>query len=549
MGFSKTVLKFPHQNQRGSQVFHYDLRSFLNTSALFHAILQRMTHIARSSLIIAIFFGIDKVLALLRQIIIARTFGLSPELDAFNAANNLPDMLYAMISGGALAIALIPVLSEYLERDGRKAVWDIFSRVLNLSFLVTAGLAVVIALFAGPLVRWELGIAPGFNDQQQVLVTNLMRLNLIATLIFSLSGMVMAGLQTNQHFLLPALAPALYNFGQIFGAGVLAPETPLSFGPVTLPAFGLGIHGLLYGVILGAVLHLGIQIPGLLRFKFHWSPKINLRHPGVLKVLMLMGPRLFTMLFMQLIFIARDNLASRLEQGAVTALTYGWFIMQVPETLIGTAIATAMLPSISEYIARGEADKFRDAINRAIKTILALTIPAAVLLAVSIRPLVQIAFNFSPQDTELVVWATRAFLLGLAGHSVFEIAARAFYAQQNAVVPVLTSGYRFVVYLILALLLFRPLGAAGIGIADSVAITTEAGILFYLLNRRYPGVLRIGWTLPRVLVGTLGGGLAVYLLIQFVSLPILPLTMGALVLGVGVVLPFAWPEVKSLVRL
>ena len=508
-----------------------------------------MTRIARSTLILVIFFAIDKVLGLGRQVLVARMFGLSPDLDAFNAANNVPDLLFATISGGALAIAFIPVLSEYMQSGGKPAAWDLFSRIANLAFLVTAGMAVLVAVFAEPLVRAKLGIAPGFNTAQQNLVIQLMRLNLIATLIFSISGLVMAGLQANQHFLLPAMAPALYNLGQIIGVTVLAPKVGLHLGPLRLPGFGLGIQGLVYGVILGAVLHLGIQIPGLLRHQFHWAPAINLRNAGVVKVLRLMGPRLLTMLFIQLIFLARDNLASRLGAGAVTALTYGWFIMQVPETLIGTTIATAMLPSLSEYMARGERDVFRQSLTRAIKTITALAIPASALLAVGIRPLIQFAFHFDAAGTELVVWATRAYLLGVIGQALYEVTARAFYAQQNARIPVMTSGLRFVLFIAGAVILYTRLGPIGIALADTLAISVELILHLFLLNRRFPGLLNVGWTLPRVVAGAAGSALVAYLAIRYLQAPILPLTLGALAVGAVAMLPFAWPEVKGLVRL
>ena len=117
-----------------------------------------------------------------------------------------------------------------------------------------------------------------------------MRLNLIATLIFSISGLVMGGLQANQHFFLPALAPMLYNLGQIFGAIILSPEKPYVIAGFQLPAFGMGVYGLVYGVILGALLHLGIQIPGLLKYQFRWTPKIGLNNPDVRRVLKIMAP-------------------------------------------------------------------------------------------------------------------------------------------------------------------------------------------------------------------------------------------------------------------
>ena len=137
-----------------------------------------MTHISRSALIIAIFIALEKLLGFVRQLIIARQFGLSSELDAFNAANNLPDLIFALVSGGALAIALIPVLSEYLESKGRPVMWDLFSRIANLVFLVTAGLSVVVAIFADQFVSYRLGVVPGFDPAQQGLVADLMRLNL-----------------------------------------------------------------------------------------------------------------------------------------------------------------------------------------------------------------------------------------------------------------------------------------------------------------------------------------------------------------------------------
>ena len=198
-----------------------------------------MKHIARSTLIIAVFFGLEKALGFVRNIMISRTFADSPELlDVFNAANNIPDMLFALISGGALAMALIPVLSEYLETKSRPAAWDLFSRIANLVFLVTLGLSILIAIFADQLVSANLGIAPGFQTEQQAMVADLMRLNLIATMLFSLAGLVIAGLQANQHFLLPALAPSMYDIGALVGILILVPENPIQIGPISLPSLG-----------------------------------------------------------------------------------------------------------------------------------------------------------------------------------------------------------------------------------------------------------------------------------------------------------------------
>ncbi len=511
-----------------------------------------MSHIFRSTLILAVFFGVDKVLALIRQVLIARLFGLTYEIDVFNAANNIPDLLSALISGGALGVALIPVLSEYLERKGRPAAWDLFARILNLAFAVTAALSILIALFAGPLVRFV--IAPGFPDPQKALTVELMRLDLLAILIFSISGLVMAGLQANQHFLLPALAPGFFNLGQIFGVAILAPDTALQVAGWSIGGFGFGIRGLVYGVILGAALHLGVQIPGLFRYRFRWAPRINLRDPGVRQVLSLLGPRVLTMFFIQLFFITRDNLASGLGEGLVTALNYGWFIMQVPETLIGTALAIVLLPTLAEQLARNDVAAFKETFNKALRAMLALTIPAAALLAIGVRPLIGI-LGFDPTGADLVVLATRVYLLGMVGHALLEIAARSFYAQQDARTPLYAAALNAAMYIFLAVSLARQIGFVGIALANSISFTVEALLLLWLLNRRLPGLLKVEGTLIRVGLAAGLGSLTVYLLVGALPLSSAGLAMstlmgaGALGLGAIFVLPFVWPEVKTLIRL
>jgi putative peptidoglycan lipid II flippase len=506
-----------------------------------------MSRLARSTLLVAIFFGLEKILGFLRQIFIARQFGLSLELDAFNAANNVPDLLFALISGGALAMALIPVLSEYLEQKGKTLAWDLFSRIANLIFLGTASLSIIIALLAPHIVGWKLGVAPGFNAQQQILVINLMRLNLIATLLFSMGGLVVAALQANQHFLLPALAPSMYDLGNFFGILILAPTTPYRFGFITLPAFGMGIYGLVYGVILGAFLFLAIQLPGLLRFKFRWTPAINLRHPGVQQVLHLMAPRILTVFFIQTVFLAQDNIASRLVAGSVTALVYGWLFMQVPETLIGTAIGTVLLPTLSEHIVRQDGAAFRRTYNHAMQIILSFSIPLAILLAITIRPVISI-LGFDEGGTNLVLWTVRGYLAGLVGHSLLEVAARGFYAHQDARTPLLASGLATLAFILMAILFASLFGAPGIGLANSLAYSGEALLLWWLLNRQYRGLFQIGKTLLRVIPVTLFSAAATLGVLRLEFAP-LPLSIAALSLGSLLVLPFIWPEIKLLIKL
>src|SRR5512138_53477 len=434
--------------------------------------MNKLSFITRTSLLLGLFFAIDKVLAFGKSLLFNKIVGLEG-MGIFGAANNIPDYLSALISGGALGIVFIPVLTEYLDRQGRREAWDLFSRIINLA--------------AEPLVRYV--IAPGFTPAQQALTTSLMRLDLVAILIFSISGLVMASLQANQHFFLPALAPVLYNLGQIFGVTILSPEQGLHLGPIQLPAFGLGLYGMVYGVILGATLHLLIQVPGLIRYQFHWTPVLDWKSPGVQRVLILLGPRVLTMACIQAYFVARDNLASRYDAVGVGALNLAWTIQQVPETIIGTAIAVALLPSLAEFINRGQTGNFTQTVNRALRVMLALCAPVAVLIALTVRPLAGSFFGYDATRLDLLTACTWAFLIGLVGDTWLEVAVRSFYANQNTRTPLVAAFIQAVAFVVLAAILSPVIGLAAIPLSAAVTFTTQAVVLLLILDRRYPGIL------------------------------------------------------------
>ncbi len=499
--------------------------------------MKKLSFLTRTSLLLGFFFTLDKVLAFARSIIIARTFHLSFELDAFNVANNLPDLLFALISGGALAMAFIPVLSEVLTQKGRQAAWDLFSRMANLAFIVTALAAIIIAIFSEQIVKAQIGIAPGFDAQKQSLIADLMRLNLIATLIFSISGLVMASLQANQHFLLPAFAPALYNIGQIFGALVLVPH--------------FGVRGLVYGVIIGSVMHLAIQIPALIKYQFHWTPSLKI-DPAVVEALKVVGPRLLTMFMIQLMFIARDNFASRLGQiGSISSLTYGWMIMQVPETLLGTAIATALLPTLSELAARGDWAGFRLTIEKALQILIALTLPAAAIISAGIHPIVRAAFGFDEIGTNLLTWTTRVYMLTLCGYAIQEIAARSFYARKEAWYPFFGVVIRMAIYVpvgILAVTTLNSIGAPAIAFAE-LSLTIESALMFIWLSRKMREPLRIDGTLLKGLAAALFGGGTAYVLATTLPGGAVSTAITGMIVGTGIALAIVRQEVRLLFNL
>ncbi len=501
--------------------------------------MPKLSRLSRNALIIASLFLVDKALAFVRTGIISRQYADSiGMLDTFNAANNLPDVLFALISGGALAMAFIPLLTEYVTTKDRAAAWDLFSRVANVAFLVTASIAVLIAIFAQPIVDAKLGIAPGFGEEQRKLLAELMRLNLIGTVIFSISGLVMAALQANQHFALPAIAPIMYNVGQIFGAIFLVPR--------------FGIYGLVYGVIIGAAMHLLVQLPMLFKFGFRWIPALDVRNTGLIEALKLMAPRLLTMGGIQLIVLARDNLASRLDQvGAVTSLTLGWMIMQVPETILGTAIATAMLPTLAEFASRGDWKGFRSTIERALRVLISLTIPIAAVMAAGISPLVRAAFGFDEATSTLITWTTRAYLMTLTGFTIHEVAARSFYARKEPMFPLYAVFLRIALFLgigYIGLTFFKEVGAPIIAFAE-IALLIEAIILFGWLSKRTHEPIRVGGSVFKGLLAALiGGGTAYGLAVIVPGSAVITALLGMTVGGI-VALALVWSEAKQIINL
>lgn len=497
----------------------------------------KLTRTSLNVFLIISLFGLDKVLAFVRTGITSRQYRDEVHLlDTFNAANNLPDVLFALISGGALAMAFIPLLTEYLTKKDRAAAWDLFSRVANLAFVVTGGIAIVLAIFAEQIAVRV--IAPGFPPDQLKLLAELMRLNLIGTVIFSISGLVMASLQANQHFLLPALAPAAYNIGQIFGAIFLVPL--------------FGIHGLVYGVILGAAMHLLIQVPGLFKFGFRWTPSLDLNNTGLIEALNLMWPRLLTMGGIQLIVILRDNFASRLGQnGAVTSLTLGWMIMQVPETLLGTAIATAMLPTLSEFAALQDWKAFGGTVERALRVLIALTLPVAAVIAAGINPLVRALFDFDPEISQLITWTTRAYLITLTGFTIHEVAARSFYARKEPLFPLYAVALRVVLFVLMgwvAVTFFRNIGAPVIALAE-ISLLIEAILLFFLLSRKTHEPLRVGRSLALGLLAAVLGGAASYAVALYLPGGAVVTALAGMVVGGIIALVLVWSEARLILKL
>jgi putative peptidoglycan lipid II flippase len=437
--------------------------------------------IARAASIVMVAFALSRILGLVRQMVIAGQFGTGAEMDAYQAAFRLPDILFQLVAGGALGSAFIPTFAGYMTRGDRSGAWHLTSLVINL-LLVTLTLGAALSVILAPwLVDWI--IAPGFDAETAALTTRLMRVMLLSSIIFGISGVVMGALNAQQHFLLPAMAPLLYNLAIIGGAVLLSPM--------------LGIMGLAVGVVSGSVLHLLVQVPALLHFQARYTPAITMRDPGVREVARLMGPRVLGLAVVQLNFLVNTNLASRLGEGAVSALNFAWILMLLPQGVFAQAVATAAFPTFAEQAARGERAEMRSALVATLRAIFTLSLPAAIGLAVLRAPLVTLLFErgaFGDTSTDLVAWALLFYALGLVAHAGLEIVARAFYAMHDTRTPLLIGGGAMLLNVGLSLTLpplFESIGwlpHGGLALANSFATTLEVVGLLWIVRGRLNGL-------------------------------------------------------------
>jgi putative peptidoglycan lipid II flippase len=437
--------------------------------------------IARAAGLVMALFLISRALGLLREMVISHQFGTGGQLDAYLAAFRLPDILFQIVAGGALASAFIPTFSAYWAQGREKGAWRLASAIINLVLILTTALGILAALLAPWLVR--IVIAPGFDPERQALTADLMRLLMVTPVIFGISGIVMGILNARQHFLLPAMAPIFYNLGIMTGAIFLAPS--------------MGVLGLAVGVVAGALGHLLIQMPGLIRHGFRYTATLGLQNPGVHEVGRLMLPRMLGLAAVQINFLVNTILASSLVAGSLAAINYAWLLMLLPQGVFAQAVATAAFPTFSTQAAKGQRAELRSTLAATLRAILYLALPAAVGMIVLRELLVQLIFQrgaFTETSTQMVAWALAFFALGLPAHSVVEIVVRAFYAMHDTRTPVAVGIGAMVLNVILSLAFIRIFEAVGwmalggLALSNSVAIIVEMAVLLVIIRRRLGGL-------------------------------------------------------------
>lgn len=453
--------------------------------------MDRSRHLLQSSAIVIVFFGLDKVVGLLRTLLVGRAFGTSPAFDAFTAANQLPEVFVTLISGGALAAAFIPVYSARLSDDRAQNAARVANTTLTLVLGILGGISALGAIFSPWLTRTFL--VPEFTPELQQLTGDLMRIILLQTTLFGISGVLSSILNAHQHFALPALAPLALQAGYFVGLFVF------------VPLLGGRVHGLAWGTVVGGLLHILIQVPALVRYRFRYKPEFGLRLEGVHEIVRLMGPRIVTLGTIQIADLFIIRLTSGLPEGSTSGYFYAYYLQQLPETLFGTAIGIVVFPTLAELYNSGELARLKRTAMNTLKIVWMLTIPAGIGLILLGRPAIALVLQrgaFDAASTQLVYGVLVFFSLRVVSEATLEIVARLFYAQHNTRTPMYASLVWLAVTVTLLYWFVDDLGVGGLALATTVGFTVQSGLLL-LLNRRALGPLG-----ERGLLTSLGRSLA-----------------------------------------
>lgn len=401
--------------------------------------------------------------------------------DAYIAAFTVPDFLFFILVSGALSVTFIPVFNQRLSTGNKKSAWQLSTSMINFMALVTFGASILIMVFAEPLVRHI--IAPGLSESGTALAISMTRVIAVNPLLFAVATVIASIQQAVGRFIFYATAPILYNVGIILGIRVFSNGINI-FG---WQLFDGGIMGVALGVVVGAIMQLIVSSIGLIGLGFDYKFKIYWKNKGFRKVLSLLPARSLDQGMDYLVGIAETNIASRFAAGTLAAYNQATTLHMAPINLIGVAISTAAFPRMTERLSQGRTDLFRKDLQKILRVIIWLVLPVTVVTFFSRGYLVNFIKN---GGNALMAGLLGALVVAILFRSIYHIAARTFYAQQDTKTPLYISIFTIALNIILAIwfAITLKMGAYGLAFAQSLVAMIEVVILFAVMARRIPGL-------------------------------------------------------------
>ncbi|MBI2599132.1 murein biosynthesis integral membrane protein MurJ [Candidatus Curtissbacteria bacterium] len=437
---------------------------------------KKQENILSAAFIIAASVALSRILGLIRYRLLASNFGDDIKLlDSFIAAAILPDAIFEVLIFGAIALAFIPVFSQYLSRDKLEKAWALSRALITLGLIIFVIFTIIILVFApfiAPL------IAPGVvlrEPATQAVIANLLRIMIAAQLFFVISIFLTGILQSFQRFLVPAVASIFYNLGIILAIIFLTPF--------------FGIYAPAIGMVLGALFHLLIQLPLALSMGFRFKPSFDFKNKDVLETFHLMWPRSLSLGLMRLSDIINIAIASVAAVGTIVAFNFAQVLQLVPISLFAASIAQAALPSLSIEFNSKRFDQFKKLFAESFNQIVFLILPSAAILAVLRIPVVRLVFGARELPWEITVLTGRvliAFSIGIAAQAISLLMTRSFYAVKDSLTPVkvfaVTTSLNIAASVIMVLILKFPI--VYLALNFSIANILNAVLLFYFLDRK-----------------------------------------------------------------
>lgn len=435
-------------------------------------------------------------------------------LDAYTVAFLIPDFMFFILVSGALSVSFIPVFNQRLAAGNKRSAWELSTSILNLMAIVTLIASVLIIIFAEPLVRYVVG--PGLDESSTALAVSMMRVIAINPFLFAIATVISSMQQAIGRFAFFALAPTVYNIGIIIGALFFTSGINI-FG---WQVFEGGIMGVALGVVLGSILQLLVSSIGLFGMGFDYRFKIYWKNKGFRKVVSLLPARSLDQGMDYVTSIVETNLASRLATGSVRAYQQAITLSYVPINLIGVAISTAAFPKMTERIGQGRPDLFKSELQSVLRVIIWLALPATVIAFFGRGYLV----NFIVNGGNVIIANILGILaIAILFRSIYHIAARSFYAQQDTKTPLYISLFTVGLNITLAVwfTMGLQLGVYGLAWAAAIVSAIEVCILFFVMSRRIKGLFDIAFiqAVARMVIVT--GCMAV---VTYITVSILPLS-------------------------
>lgn len=426
---------------------------------------------------------VSRIFGFIRDMVTAAIFGAGATFDAFSVAFKIPNFMRRLFAEGSFSQAFVPVLSEYQKKKSHEETArfiNAMSGTLGITLLVVTLLGMIGAPYVIRL------FAVGFDTQGErfELAVTMLRINFPYLMFVSLTAFSGAVLNTYSRFWVAALTPVILNISMIIAALYFAPH------------FATPIIALAWGVFVAGILQLLFQWPFLRHLKLMPRPCINFRDPGVRRVLKLMVPALFGVSVGQINLLVDTIFASLLTVGSISWLYYSDRLMEFPLGVFGVAISTVILPNLSRHHAEQSHESFSLTIDWAIRSVLLVGIPAAIVLAIMSGPMLSTLFQHGAFNGHAVLMARQslmAFSVGIAPFMLVKILAAGFYARQDLRTPVKIGVVAMLTNIVLNVALISSLKHAGIALATSLAAIINMGCLFYFLRKRGFYTARDGW--------------------------------------------------------